>query len=43
MKDYMEEQGLLELRTPRDTIKKAFEIEQTKKAITESVFENNRG
>ena len=27
MKEYMEEQGFLELRSPRDTIKKAFEIQ----------------
>jgi len=26
MKEYMEEQGFFELRSPRDTIKKAFEI-----------------
>lgn len=26
MKDYLEEQGFFELRSPRDTIKKAFEI-----------------
>lgn len=34
MKDYLEEQGFAEIKSPRDSIKKAFETGMVKKTVT---------